>query len=59
MRIEADIDETLNIWQSMIQVLKEHIYTKRKQFQEIRRLTDNLSPDKLLIYLDYSENYKS
>ena len=59
MRIEADIDKTLNIWQSMVQVLKEHIYTKRKQFQEIRRLTDNLSPDKLLIHLDYSENYKS
>ena len=59
MRSEADVDEALNLWQSMVQVLKEHIYTKRKQFQEIRRLTDNLSPDELLIHLDYSENYKS
>ena len=45
MRIETDIDEALNLWQSMIEILKEHIHTERRQFQEIRHLTDNLSAE--------------
>ena len=43
----------------MVEILKEHIHPKRRQFQEIRRLTDNLSAEQILIHLDYSENYKS
>ena len=59
MRIVTDIDEALNLWQSMVEILKEHTHTKRRQFQLIRRLTDNLSAEQILIHLDYSENYKS
>ena len=58
VRTEVDIAEALGLWQSMVEVLKAHIYTKRRQFFEIRRITENLNEGELLIHLDYSENYK-
>lgn len=41
-----------------ITCLKQHIYTKRVQFVEIQKLQENLTDNRLLIQLDYSENYK-
>ena len=38
--------------------MKAHIHTKRRQFTEITRITDNLNEDEILIHLDYSKNYK-
>ena len=58
MQMELDIDEALELWQSKVQILKQHIFTKRQQFAEIRRITENLDEDELIIHLDYSENYK-
>ena len=41
-----------------ITCLKQHIYTKRVQFVEIQKLQENLTDNRLLIQLDYSESYK-
>ena len=38
--------------------MKAHVHTKRRQFTEITRITDNLNEDEILIHLDYSKNYK-
>ena len=57
--VEADAGEALGLWQSMIETQKEHIHYKRRQFKEIRRITDSLTMEEILIHLDYSENYKS
>ena len=57
--VKADADEPLGLWQSMVEALKEHIHYKRRQFKEIRRITDSLTMKEILIHLDYSENYKS
>lgn len=59
MKLEADVDETFELRQTMAQGLKEHICNKWKQFQEIWRLIDNLVLDELFIDLDYSKKYKS
>ena len=34
--VEADADEALGLWQSMVETLKEHIHYKWRQFKEIR-----------------------
>lgn len=52
------IDEALELWQTKITCLKQHIYKKRVQFVEIQKLQENLTDNRLLIQLDYSENYK-
>ena len=54
--VEVDADEALGLWQSMVEALKEHIPFKRRQFKEIRRITDSLTMEVILIHLDYSEN---
>ena len=51
--------DTFGLWQSMVETLKEHIHYKRRQFKEIRCVTDSLTIEKILIHLDYRENYKS
>ena len=58
LMLEADADEALGLWQSMVEALKEHIHYKRRQFKEIRRITDSLTMEVILIHLDYSEKYK-
>ena len=57
--VDADADEALVLWQSMVETLKEHIYYKRRQSKEICRVTVSLTMEEILINLDYSENYKS
>ena len=42
----------------MLASLKKHIHYKRRQFKEIRRITDSLTMEEIFIRLDYSENYK-
>ena len=59
LMVEADADEALVLWQSMVETLKEHIHYKRRQSKEIRRVTVSLTMEEILINLDYSENYKS
>lgn len=58
MKIEAEVDGTFELLQTMAQGLKQLICNKPKQFQEIRRLIDNLVPDETLIHLDYTKSYK-
>ena len=59
LKVEADADEALGLWQSMVETPKEHIHYQRRQLKEIRRITDSLTMEEILIHLDYSENYKS
>ena len=59
MLATEEVEDCLDIWQEKISHLKRHIYTKRKQEEEYNRLKDNLDSNKILIHLDYSENYKS
>ena len=47
--IEADANEALDLWQSMMETLKEHIRYKRRQFKEICRITDSLNMEEILI----------
>ena len=58
IRIETEIFESLTLWQTTIDIMKAHIHTKRRQFTEITRITNNLNEDEILIHLDYSENHK-
>jgi len=58
IKLQVPINDALALWQTTIETIKLHIHTKRRQFAEIRRLTDNLSDNEMLIHLDYSENYK-
>ena len=59
LMVKADADETLGLWQSMVETLKEHIHYKQRQFKDIRQITDSLTMEEILIHLDYSENCKS
>ena len=52
LMVEADADEALGLWQSMVEALKEYIHYKRMQFKEIRRITDSLTMEVILIHLD-------
>ena len=56
--MRTDIEESLVSWQNRVEIIKAHIYTKRRQFAEIKRITDELGKDEIMIHLDYSENYK-
>ena len=56
---EVDADEALRLWQWMVKSLREHIHYKRRQFKEIRRITDSVAVEEILIHLDYSKNCKS
>ena len=57
--VEADDDETLGLWHSMVEALKEYIHYNRRQLKDTRRITDSLPMEEILIRIDYSENYKS
>ena len=49
LMVEADANEVLDLWQSVVETLKEHIQYKRRQFKEILRITDSLNMDEILI----------
>ena len=51
MEMSCDIDEALELWQSKITCLKQHIYTKRVQFVEIQKLQENLTDNRCLYSL--------
>ena len=44
------------MWNSKVQRLKEHIFTKCQQQSKIKA---NIKVNEVLVHLDYSENYKS
>ena len=52
-KMKTDIRESLVSWQNKVEIIKAHVYTKRRQFAEIKRITDEI-----VIHLNYSENYK-
>ena len=53
------IEDALTLWNSKVQRLIEHIFTKRQQQSRILYLKSNIKVNEVLIHLDYSENYKS
>ena len=52
-------EDTLTLWNSKIQRLKEHIFTKRQRQSKISYLNVNIKVNEVLIHLDYSKSYKS
>ena len=59
MDVVINIEQALELWQEKITALKKHIYTKRQQYAECRRMKAELTETELMIYVDFSENYKS
>ena len=55
-QVTRSIEDALTLWNSKVQRLKEHIFTKRQQQSKISYLKTNI---KVKIQLDYNENYKS
>lgn len=55
---EVSIDDALEIWQNSVTILKKHIYSKRVQQSTLQSIKQNLKDDEIMIYVDYSENYK-
>ena len=57
LMVEADASEVLDLWQSLVEMLKKHIQYKPRQFKEIhqmqfkeiRRITDSLNMEEILI----------
>ena len=55
--VEADADEVLGLWKSMVETLKEHSHYKRRLFKETRLLKVRVTMEEILIHLGYSESY--
>ena len=58
LMVEADADEVLSLWKSMVETLKEHIHYKRRLFKETHLLKVGVTMEEILIHLGYSESYK-
>ena len=58
-QVILSIEDALTLWNSKVQRLKEHIFTKRQQQGNISYRKVNIKVNEVLIHLDYSENYKS
>ena len=58
-QVTLSIEDPLTLWNSKVQRLKEHIFSKRQQQSKISYLKANIKVNEVLIHLDYSENYKS
>ena len=58
-QVTLSIEDAPTLWNSKVQRLKEHIFTKRQQQSKISYLKANIKVNEVLIHLDYSENYKS
>ena len=58
-QVTLSIEDAPTLWNSKVQRLKEHIFTKRQQQSKILYLKANIKVNEVLIHLDYSENYKS
>ena len=56
-QVTLSTEDALTLWNSKVQRLKEHIFTKRKQQSKISYL--KIKVNKVLIHLDYSKSYKS
>ena len=52
-------EEAIDLFNSQLVTLKQHIYIKRKQVSRYNDMKDNLSNDQLLIHVYYSENYEN
>ena len=58
-QVTLSIEDAPTLWNSKVQRLKEHIFTKRQQQSKILYLKANIKVNEVLIHLHYSENYKS
>ena len=59
MHVVINIEQVLELWQEKITALKKHIFPKRQQYAECKRMKAELRETELMIYVDFSENYKS
>ena len=55
--VQADADEILGLWKSMVETLKEQTHYKWRPFKEICRVADSLTIEEILIHLSYNKNY--
>ena len=58
-RVILSLEDGLELWNTKIQRLKEHIFAKRQQQSKISHLKTHLKSNEILLHVDYSENYKS
>ena len=56
--VTLSTEDALTLWNSKVQRLKEHIFTKRQQQSKISYLKVNIKVNEVLIHLDYSKSYK-
>ena len=59
VHVVISVEQALALWQEKIISLKKHIYTKRQQYAECKRMKAELKETELMVYVDFSENYKS
>ena len=58
-QVTLSSEDALTLWNSKVQRLKEHIFTKRQQQSKISYPKTNIKVNEVLIHVDYSKNYKS
>ena len=58
-QVTLSTEDTLTLWNSKVQRLKEYIFNKRQQQSKSSYRKANIKVNEALILLDYSENYKS
>ena len=58
-QVTLSIEDALTLWNSKVQRLKEHIFTKCQQKSKISYFKANIKVNEALIHLHYNENYRS
>ena len=54
----VDVEEAIELFDEQVKILKAHIFVKRTQNTHSNWLKENFKTNKLIIHVDYSENYK-
>ena len=57
--VSLSLEDGLELWNSRMQRLKEHIFAKRQQQSKISHLKTNLKSTEILLHVDYSQSHKS
>lgn len=57
--VKRKLTDVLNLLESAIRTLKEHMYTKRVQYCHYNEIKSNLKRNQLLLHVGYSESYEN
>ena len=58
-RMIFSLEDGLELWNSRMERLKEHIFAISRQQSKISHFKTNLKSNEILLQVDYSQNYKS